>query len=374
MASIHVLLLLSGVLHFCLSFLYRHHIFMKQGMTWPESQGYCRTNYTDLVTIQTKMQMKLIINMITGTDIPAAWIGLYRKNSTDLLHWSNGDQFMYSQWDLKHPGQETNMCTTISSVWPSVWQNMDCNKSLYLVCFQASQTFYFLVRLGKTWSAARDYCRAHQAELVSIRSDRENQKVKSIISTHTVWIGLYWDSSSGQWQWADGAFSSYQNWALEEPNNYGGNELCAYAYVNSPNISLGTWNDYECTDVQYFICYQDTIIELYLIKEKKTFMEAVFYCRMHYTDIVSIHSVDVQEQVVYVASNASGDGVWIGIRKHQVSGQWIWMNEDPVYYTNWDAQSAESTASDDCVVMRKDKNFTWRDSCCSSRYEFICYK
>ncbi|XP_043938066.1 macrophage mannose receptor 1-like [Protopterus annectens] len=337
-------------------------------MTWPQAQEYCRTNYTDLVTIESKTQMNLITDIITGTGISAVWIGLYRNTSTNLFQWSNGDQFMYSRWDLKYSGQEFNMCTTISSVW----QNMDCNRSFYFVCFQVSKNLYYMVTQGMTWTGARDYCRAQLAELVSIKNDTENQRVKTIKGNYTVWIGLYWDTSSDQWQWADGSFSSYQNWATDQPNNYGGNQCCVFVVVDYLAYSLGTWNDFVCTDVQYFMCYQE--VEYYLIKEKKTFLEAVFYCRTHYTNIVSIPHIDAQQQVTNVASNANGNGVWIGLRRHQGSGQWFWMNEDPVSYTNWDKQSTGSTASDPCAVMRKDKTFVWSNSCCSSRYEFICYK
>ncbi|XP_043938367.1 macrophage mannose receptor 1-like [Protopterus annectens] len=231
---------------------------------------------------------------------------------------------------------------------------------------------YFLVMTLKTWTAARDHCRAQQADLVSIRNETEFQMVKTIIGGYTVWIGLYWNSSTGQWQWADGSFTSYQNWENYQPDFYSGFEFCIHIVVKYYDLPFGLWNDCPCMTLQYFLCYEEISAEFYLIKEKKTFLEATFYCRMFYTDIVSVSYHETQRQVANVASNASDNEVWIGLRKHQNSGQWIWMNEDPVSYTNWDKQ-ADSQASGDCVMLTRDKNFTWSKSCCSSRYEFICY-
>ncbi|XP_043938363.1 macrophage mannose receptor 1-like [Protopterus annectens] len=367
MTRISVLLYLSGALNFCPSLLYQHYVYVAQSVTWSQAQLHCRTYYKDLLTVESQKQLDLIKSVCNGAYFFGVWIGLYRNTSTNLYQWSNGARFMYSRWIPGQPGQDRNMCTAMSSLW----QNLPCGNTYYFVCFQASNNSYYTVTQGLTWTAARNYCKAEGCDLVSIKSEAEYQKVKSIIGGYTVWIGLYWDSSSGQWQWADGAFSSYQSWNSNEPsltNSINENELCIHTY------GTGCWNDASCTRTTVFMCYQDITVDFYLIKEKKTFLEAVFYCRMYYTDIVSIPYIETQQQVAGIANNASGDGVWIGLRWHQISGHWMWMNKDPVSYTNWNTHSVGNLASSHCGVMRTDKNFTWSDACCSARYEFICYK
>ncbi|XP_043938067.1 C-type mannose receptor 2-like [Protopterus annectens] len=364
MPRISALFYLSGALCFCPSLLYRYYVLVTENRDWLQAQEYCQSHYTDLVAIGSQKQMDLINDLIQKTNTPGVWIGLYRNASTYLWQWSNGDQFMYSRWLDRQPGQHRDMCTAMSSNWSDAF----CSNAYYFVCFQVSSNSYYLVTKAVTWTVARDYCRGQHTELVSIKNDAENQEVKSIIGGYTVWIGLYWDSSSGQWQWADGTFSSYQNWGGNQPDNYGGLEHCTHICVNWVNLPSGFWNDYICRGTLYFMCYQE--VEYYLIKEKMTFMEALFYCREHFTDIVSMPHIDAQMQVADFASNASGDGVWIGLHKDQISGQWVWMNKDPFYYFNWDVTLTD--APDRCMVMKTD-NFNWTDSCCSNSYEFICY-
>ncbi|XP_043938368.1 C-type mannose receptor 2-like [Protopterus annectens] len=365
MARISMIFCLLGALS--PSLLYHHYVFVKQNMTWLDAQNYCQTKYTDLVTIQNQSEMDYVNDIIKGAESKGVWIGLYRNTSTRLFLWSNGDQFMYSQWRISHPGNDKHLCTAMLAEWT----NYLCNETFFFVCFQDSSNSYYMVSQAKNWTEARDHCRAQQADLVSIRNETEFQTVKSIIADKTTWIGLYWASSSGQWQWADGSFSSYQNWDYIQPDGTENTLFCVQVNVKDPVLSFGKWDDIPCRYQFNAICYQD--VNFYLIKKKKTFLEAVFYCSMYHTDIVSIQHKGEQLQIANVASDASGDGVWIGLRKHQVSEKWIWMNKDPVCYTNWDNSNTEKPESYHCAVTSKEKNFTWSKTCCSSRYMFICY-
>ncbi|XP_043938064.1 macrophage mannose receptor 1-like [Protopterus annectens] len=258
MARIGVILYLLGALNFCPSLLYQYHILLTQNMSWLQAQNYCRTHYTDLVTIHSKNQMNLINDIIKGTNTPGVWIGLYRNTSTYLLTWSNGDQFMYSQWKPGQPGQDNNVCTAMSSMW----QDFPCTSVYYFVCYKVSNDNYYMVKSNMTWTAARDYCRSQKAELISIRNDAENQKVKAITGNDSVWIGLYWNS--GQWQWTDGAFSSYQSWGACQPDMYYGEEFCTHISVNIDGFQFGFWNDYDCLNSLYFMCYQGNVPCIYL--------------------------------------------------------------------------------------------------------------
>ncbi|KAJ3591241.1 hypothetical protein NHX12_009187 [Muraenolepis orangiensis] len=57
--------------------------------------------------------------------------------------------------------------------------------------------------------AAREYCRTHHTDLVSIRNPEENQLVREVADGHEIyWIGLFRDS----WIWSDGRYSSFRFW------------------------------------------------------------------------------------------------------------------------------------------------------------------
>lgn len=48
------------------------------------------------------------------------------------------------------------------------------------------------------WSDAQAYCREHHTDLVTITSEKENQK----FLTGRGWIGLKRDDSNGPWKWS----------------------------------------------------------------------------------------------------------------------------------------------------------------------------
>lgn len=111
--------------------------------------------------------------------------------------------------------------------------------SYRLVGAEGAYTSEYIVEPGPlTWLQARDACAARGAHLVTIESQAENDRVRSLVPGYLhVWIGL--SRQTGYWQWVDGAYPYYTKWASGEPNNYGGNEL----YVEMRPLGTGTWND-----------------------------------------------------------------------------------------------------------------------------------
>ena len=59
------------------------------------------------------------------------------------------------------------------------------------------------------------------------------------------WVGLYRESTSDPWTWADGSSSSFENWVGDEPDG-SGNCLKVDPYKN--------WADYDCNDKRPGIC------------------------------------------------------------------------------------------------------------------------
>ncbi|XP_041099471.1 macrophage mannose receptor 1-like isoform X2 [Polyodon spathula] len=109
---------------------------------------------------------------------------------------------------------------------------------------------YTLISTMKTWAEARQYCREHHTDLVSIKSASENEEIKKKAPTSPFWIGLFNDP----WKWTDGGNSTFQNWGVSEPNNVLGNENCVLMY----SLNNGKWEDWPCSFEFCFICYEES--------------------------------------------------------------------------------------------------------------------
>uniref|UniRef100_A0A3B1JDV5 C-type lectin domain-containing protein n=1 Tax=Astyanax mexicanus TaxID=7994 RepID=A0A3B1JDV5_ASTMX len=207
-----------------------------------------------------------------------------------------------------------------------------CNRS-----FCGTRQFH-VVNYNKSWTEAQKYCRENFTDLATIENQEEMNAVKAAIngSSGLFWIGLKIYTS---WIWSDGSNSSYRNWSIGKPDNLVGDNC-----VQLLNESGYSWNDAGCIWGSPFICYKE--IPLILIKEKKTWREALRYCRENHVDLVSVHTEGIQRWVETVARNASTDNVWVGLRHTCAQGFWFWVSGSTICYQNW--APGNGTGVEDC--------------------------
>ncbi|KAA0709976.1 CD209 antigen-like protein C DC-SIGN-related protein 2 [Triplophysa tibetana] len=131
------------------------------------------------------------------------------------------------------------------------------SKDGWTVC---SRMFYFSPD-KQNWSKSRDVCISKGADLVTIKSQEEQDfLVSKIKETH--WIGLNDLETEGRWVWVNNQtleetgvkfwFESRQkepdNWKVEDPSG----ENCAS--LGDGNGNLHTWFDGSCKKQKKFIC------------------------------------------------------------------------------------------------------------------------
>jgi hypothetical protein len=109
-----------------------------------------------------------------------------------------------------------------------------------------------------TWPDARDYCEDDGGYLVTITSAAENQYVwarrPGFGGWSGSWLGASDTATEGTFVWVTGEDFTYENWAPDDPNNYGGGPGLGEDYVafhglfaEKPRLP-GVWIDWQYED------------------------------------------------------------------------------------------------------------------------------
>ncbi|KAL6491151.1 hypothetical protein MHYP_G00014960 [Metynnis hypsauchen] len=364
-------------------------ILINQNKTWREALSYCRENHVDLVSVHTEKIQHWVETAVLYASTANVWMGLRHTCAQNFWFWVSGSTICYQNWasgngtrvEYCSGGERAGAVQSGSKQWVSLPEDQRLNficttsevtdtinhrrhkhraalpavtvmsSALYLVLlFSALWTLsfcgtrqFYVVNQNKNWTDAQNYCREKFTDLATIESREEMNAVTALVNRPGgyFWIGLRQkvQQSTVSWIWSDGSSSSYRYWNTGEPNNPLGDNC-----VQLRNSPEHTWNDEGCKWPNPFICYKD--LPLILIKEKKTWREALRYCRENYVDMVSVHTEEIQhwvETAVYYASTAN---VWMGLRHTCAQNFWFWVSGSTICYQNW--APGNGTGVEDC--------------------------
>uniref|UniRef100_A0A3B5R5P9 C-type lectin domain-containing protein n=1 Tax=Xiphophorus maculatus TaxID=8083 RepID=A0A3B5R5P9_XIPMA len=124
---------------------------------------------------------------------------------------------------------------------------------------------------------------------------------------------------------------------------------------------------------EFFLCSHCMTDKLILIKEKMNWEDALYYCRDHHHDLVTITNMDQQISVQQEAQFASTDYVWTGLHYTCTLDFWFWVSDEVVIYQNW----AKGEPMDDCDMsgaMETGGKHKWFKRNDSDLFNFICSK
>lgn len=229
---------------------------------------------------------------------------------------------------------------------------------LFEVCALFGTNVY--VQEKKNWSEARNYCIKHYTDLSSISSKEEDDELLTgrQPKDSSVWIGLYKEDND-MWKWSGEVNASYFNWA--EQNNTSEENSCVAQDING-------WHKMNCDQKFHFYCFNNLV----LVKENKTWEEAMELCRYHHTDLVSLHSESAMVQTLQTSREAQTDHMWLGLR--YMADSWLWVNGDNMEYQAWRKGETPQcpTWRHHCGALSLEGKH-WDSWDCADKLNFVCY-
>ncbi|XP_039667174.1 macrophage mannose receptor 1-like [Perca fluviatilis] len=330
------------------------YYFIGYEKTWNEAQDHCRKNHTDLATVSNQTDRQRLLNSTTAQYPDGAWIGRQENTTNIVWRWSQpGMKFNKSEsnWYQGQPNNvgDQEICVRMNA---GTWDDDLCSVTYRFICYdglqnKSGQSFY-ISDDKMTWPEAQRFCRKNYTDLISGVKQLDDFKGQhpdyanlcpNNAKPCPFWIGLFRHSD---WSWSDGSSFSFRSWDKGQPK-----KKCAMTTSN------GNWSSDHCNETKPFFCYNDSVI---LINQSMIWEDALYYCRDHYRDLVSITNLDDQRWVQERAKMASTHHVWLGLRYTCTLDFWFWVSDETVHYKNW----ALPQSGNDCNMSgAMDRNGTW---------------
>lgn len=114
---------------------------------------------------------------------------------------------------------------------------------------------------GNTWAPARDDCRKHGYDLVTVNDEEEHvwlagivDSIWSVARDPRVWLGINDIEVEGDWRWANGATLDFVAWNESQPSDTMAHEDCGHLFFLHRDPKVPRWNDADCGFAYRYIC------------------------------------------------------------------------------------------------------------------------
>ncbi|XP_067435239.1 macrophage mannose receptor 1-like [Thunnus thynnus] len=352
------LLILMGSFLTCQQ--YEYH-FIEEQKTWDDARKYCRENYTDLATVYNLTDMRRLCK--SKENQQEAWIGLYNPLGTGNIEWYPSFPWM----EYNEPGpigsygqQNDEKCLLIDKPYRHLhWKLTTCTKTHGFICYDGKNPSkkFLLFEEKKTWQEAQSYCREHHTDLVSkLNQLQDKELIREIQKYPSSW---YWVRDA--WMWSDRSPFSFSYSDILRPKPV--EKKCAVTMMDE----TCRWKTDNCDEEKSFFCYDDEVI---LIRENKTWEEALYYCREKYRDLISITNLHQQRWVEERAKKADSLYIWLGLRYTCTLVFWFWVSDEVVSHENWDSDGQINECDMSGAIKRGEHKWFSRHD--NEKFNFIC--
>ncbi|XP_067468178.1 macrophage mannose receptor 1-like [Thunnus thynnus] len=222
---------------------------------------------------------------------------------------------------------------------------------------------YYHVQLLKTWTEAQSYCRENFADLATIETEEDWEKVRKLFdnSTRHIWIGLY-DDING-WRWSmdntylyNGGDTTLGDWFALAVNSHQSAEHCI-------EIFQGTLYDQRCEKSRRPVCYDETSKTYIAVTTPMTWSSAQSHCRKKYTDLTGMRNQQEKEAIMSVIDDQPH---WIGLSRDS----WKWSDQSSSLFRAWWTDEPNNQGGREFCASNFKQG--WADIPCDYKSPFIC--
>uniref|UniRef100_A0A8C1LC99 Macrophage mannose receptor 1 n=1 Tax=Cyprinus carpio TaxID=7962 RepID=A0A8C1LC99_CYPCA len=396
-------------------------------MTWHNARDHCILHGGNLVSILSQEEQAFLTTLMLGAD-DDVWIGFNDVNWEMRFLWTDGKGVTYINWAKGHPSLHPDGSSRMYGYIESeifdcvvmvrspekmtgVWKVEVCKDQRGFICkrktdsqlahpvttalpqhfFKLANDSYKVQMEKMTWDEARRQCKADDADLASVLDSISQAYTILRVSKlkEPLWIGLNSNLTSGRYRWVDNWLLSYSKWATGEPKN---NLACVYIDTD------GDWKTTACSNKYYSLCKQSTDIaptdppqmpgNCPESKKHKTWIPFRGHCYAFMTSRsdnwahatvecmrmgASLVSIEDPTESMFINRNIEimQDGIksfWIGMHRSHM-GEWMWIDNLVVDYTNWKPQMPSDFGS--CVEVQSNTGM-WSTTNCNSYKPYIC--
>ena len=231
------------------------------------------------------------------------------------------DRLIYSNWNTGEPnnfnGNQNYLQMYGSAGVEGKWDDVNGDTVLagYLL---ESDGQYELIKGTFTWHEAQHDAQSRDGQLATIHSEEDQARAQSKLQGFNVWLGGTDQGHEGTWKWV--SLNRYQNWGLNQPDNYNGVEH--YAHLRTD----GTWNDLS----------GDSLIDGYLLEISGVYSVVTFDGGIGWLDANrdasqrggQLATINSRQDQLRAQGVANGKQLWIGATDVQNPGNWLWLESE----------------------------------------------
>uniref|UniRef100_A0A8C2BDR3 Mannose receptor, C type 1a n=1 Tax=Cyprinus carpio TaxID=7962 RepID=A0A8C2BDR3_CYPCA len=349
-------------------------------MTWHNARDHCILHGGNLVSILSQEEQAFLTTLMLGAD-DDVWIGFNDVNWEMRFLWTDGKGVTYINWAKGHPSLHPDGSSRMYGYFES-----EASTHTILLTNAIQKTG----RINHQIKSLRQ-CKADDADLASVLDSISQAYTILRVSKlkEPLWIGLNSNLTSGRYRWVDNWLLSYSKWATGEPKN---NLACVYIDTD------GDWKTTACSNKYYSLCKQSTDIaptdppqmpgNCPESKKHKTWIPFRGHCYAFMTSRsdnwahatvecmrmgASLVSIEDPTESMFINRNIEimQDGIksfWIGMHRSHM-GEWMWIDNLVVDYTNWKPQMPSDFGS--CVEVQSNTGM-WSTTNCNSYKPYIC--